>query len=257
MPLKISTDSSLFALTAAFALMDLISSTPESTLTKIFQKNDKDEYVFVGELYIDQDGNPEKFVDYRNNKKTITYPPGQYEKIQRLKKKKYDVNFNSKAEKLLKEMGFDFENYAEEFKPMFQNLIQSSLHRASEVLFWALLLERYFKFDTAQGVISFCYTLVRSFKFLSDYKVLRRDLLKLGRRWHWQLAWELALQHEKVKKFWEDKEKRGETYLTDWKMRCQQLAVNRWNEDRKHHIERMEEGARILRERFKAKFNSP
>ncbi len=58
-PKVISTDSSLFALTAAFALMDLISSNSGSTLNRIFQKNEKDEYILFEEHYLDQTGDLE------------------------------------------------------------------------------------------------------------------------------------------------------------------------------------------------------
>lgn len=213
-PIETITNSSLFALTVAFALMDLISSSQKSILKKVFQKNDKDEYFLIREEYYDQNGVFEKANDFLNKQRIYYYTAEQLKKLQNLKEKGRGAKFYSKAEKLLKEIGFDIENIEDVFEPIFQSMLQDSFHRASEILFWAMFLERFFKMDTVQGVVNFCYTLVRSLDFLSDFKILKPHLLRLGRLWRWQIAWGLALQDEKVKKFWEDKEKVGEAFLT-------------------------------------------
>lgn len=250
-PSKISTDSSLSALTFALFLTDIISSNSKSILVKIFQKDDKDEFILIKEEYYDQSGKFEKLKMFSNNQWT-TYYPETIKTLENFSKKGRGVKFYSESEKLLKEIGIQPEKLEGIYKPMFED----ALNRASEILFWAIFLERFFNLNNAQSVINFCYTLVRSVDYLSDSKVLIGDFVRLlGKNWRWEIVWNLALNEEKVKRFWEGKQDRGEAFLRDWKKECQRLATNCWL-GRKHHIKGIKEASLEMRNRLKIKFDS-
>lgn len=247
---KISTDISLSALTIAFALNEFISSTPNSTLTKVFQKDEKDDFALIEEQYYDQNGNLEKRILLVNDQRLTLFPETSKKFEEFFPQKGRDLKLYTESEKLFKELGFEPEKVKDIYTPM----LQDAFNRASEVLFWAMFLERFFKLNTDQNIISFCYTLVRSIDYLSDSKILKRELVKLGSGWRWKIAWTLALLSEIVKRSYEIEEKKGEPSLNDWKKRVQQKAVNSWN-DRKKHIEGIKKDSLTLRKKLKTRLN--
>lgn len=250
-PIKISTNSSLSALTLAFFVIDLMSSNSNQGIVGIFQRDSKNKPQLVADHLYDQHGVWEASRIYQNGElvSEVMYEE-TIKKLEKLKEQKKGVKYYSDLGKLAEEIGFDFENLENIYKPMFQ----SSFQRASEILFWALFLERFFKLNTVQNVINFCYTMVRSTEYLPGLKALRRECIKkLGISWQWQITWEVALLLDaNVKKRWTDEEKRGTAYHNQWKKECRRQANNNWNKN-KHQIEAIKTGSNTLRKRLERK----
>lgn len=248
----VSTNVSLIALTFSSFIIDLMSSTiDQHFVTRIFQRNEKDEPLFVAENLYDLEGVLEQTFIYNDNKPYVVTSAETIEKLRKLNEQKRGLKFYLDFQNLADEVNFDFENLKNAYEQPFQN----SFERASELLYWIIFLEPLFKFETHQKIINFCYTLVRSIKYLPSMKTLRRDFAnKVGLGWEWELTWALARQSDKVKKFWDGEEKNGELRFKDWKKECQKLATNSWNL-KDHRIKDIKKHAATLRKRLKNKFN--
>lgn len=251
LPTKISTDAALSGLTFAFALIEILSGYSKSILIKSYQKNDSNQYSLISKVYYDQEGNFEKSKQLLSNGKWLQITRQNKELIEKLKDKPIDENTIDLSQQIVSDLGVN----VEELLPDFSSNFQRSFERASELLYLTIFLERFLKLDTDQNTISFCYTLVRSIEFLSDFKMLENDFTNnIGKSWRWKLTWQIALLDDRVRKVWEIEEKKGTGYLGEWKKDCKKQATNKWSY-RKNQIEDIQKAASLLRYRLKERFN--